>query len=178
MARTIFLGTAPLKGTANRGKDIRHINLGSAQPGESLATFGDALRRLQNKATYLNTDGELTYYDTAQNINRDAESRKSSFSDEDIKHAIREVLKKQEQDRSDFSRVHACPQSPSDVSDDKEARLVILGPESQHLANKNAPPSGCVTESCLSLRETLNPVYLIKTILPLTCWSPACMRNR
>lgn len=159
VARTIFLGTAPLKGAANRGKDIRHINLGSVQPGESLATFGDALRRLQNKATYLNTDGELTYYDTAQNINRDAESRKAGFSDDDIMHAIREALKKQEQDRSDFSRVHACPQSPSDVSDDKEARLVILGPESQHLANKDDSPAVETAKEYLASRGSGPRIY-------------------
>jgi predicted AAA+ superfamily ATPase len=46
VARTIFLGTAPMRGAANRGKDIREINLGCVQPGESLATFGDALRRM------------------------------------------------------------------------------------------------------------------------------------
>ncbi len=89
VARTVFLGTAPLKGTANRGKDLRQINLGSVQPGESIPIFGDALRRLQNRATYINTDGERTFYDTAQNINRDAESRKAGFSPEDVDHELR-----------------------------------------------------------------------------------------
>jgi hypothetical protein len=141
VSRTIFLGTAPLRGTTNRGKGIRQINLGCVQPGESVNTFGDALRRLQNKATYLNTDGELTFYDTAQNINRDAESRKAGFADDDVKHAIRETLKKQETSRGDFARVHACPQSPSDVADDRDARLVILDSESEHLANKDDSPA-------------------------------------
>jgi len=141
VSRTIFLGTAPLRGTANRGKDVRQINLGCVQPGESLATFGDALRRLQNKATYLNTDGERTFYDTAQNINRDAESRKEGFSDDDVKDALRQILKKQETTKGEFSRVHACPQAPSDVGDDREARLVILGPESVHLSNEGGTPA-------------------------------------
>lgn len=65
VARTLFLGTAPMKGTANRGKDIRQVNLGCVQPGESLPAFGDALRRLQNKARYLHPDGERSYYDPA-----------------------------------------------------------------------------------------------------------------
>jgi len=141
VARTVFMGTAPLRGTTNRGKDIRQINLGCVQPGESLATFGDALRRLQNKATYLNTDGERTFYDTAQNINRDAESRKDGFSDDEVKHALRGVLKKQETSRADFARVHACPLSPSDVADDKDSRLVILGPDAEHTANNEDSPA-------------------------------------
>jgi len=140
VARTIFLGTAPLKGTTNRGKDIRQINIGCVQPGESLPTFGDALRRLQNKSTYLNTDGKRSYYDTAQNINRDAESRKASFSDSDVQQEIERLLKEQEHIRGDFARVHACTFGPSDISDRVEddalcARLVILSPESVHVAN-------------------------------------------
>ncbi len=141
VSRTVFLGTAPLRGTTNRGKDIRQINLGCIQPGESLATFGDALRRLQNKATYLNTDGERTFYDTAQNINRDAESRKTGFLDDDVKHALRLMLKKQESHAGSFGRVHACPQSPSDVGDDRDARLIILGPESVHISNEQLSPA-------------------------------------
>lgn len=141
VARTVFMGTAPLKGTTNRGKDIRQVNLGCVQPGESLATFGDALRRLQNKATYLNTDGERSFYDTAQNINRDAESRKEGFSEDDVLAELRVILKKQESSRAEFSRVHACPQSPSDVANDRDSRLVILGPEAEHLANSADSPA-------------------------------------
>lgn len=154
VARTIFLGTAPLQGTTNRGKGIRQINLGCIQPGESVNTFGDALRRLQNKATYLNTDGDLTYYDTAQNINRDAESRKGGFSDDDVLQAIRGVLKKQEKDRADFVAVHACPPSLSNVTDDRDVRLVILGPEVVHLANKDDSPAIEAAKEILTSRGT------------------------
>ncbi|MFQ5473857.1 MAG: AAA+ family ATPase, partial [Dehalococcoidia bacterium] len=159
VARTIFLGTAPLRGTANRGKGIQQINLGCVQPGESVNTFGDALRRLQNKATYLNTDGELTFYDTAQNINRDAESRKAGFTDDDVKHAIREALKKQESSRGDFARVHACPQSPSDVADDRDARLVILGCESEHLASNDDSPAIESAKELLASRGSGPRIY-------------------
>lgn len=152
VARTVFLGTAPLKGTANRGKDLRQINVGSAQPGESIAIFGDALRRLQNRATYIIPDGERTYYDTAQNINRDAESRKAGFSDDDVNHEIREVLKKQTIQRGDFSRVHACPQSAADVPEEHDARLVILGPDAEHLANKEDSPALIAAKELLETR--------------------------
>ena len=159
VARTIFLGTAPLKGAANRGKAIQQVNLGCIQPGESVNTFGDALRRLQNKATYLNTDGELTFYDTAQNINRDAESRKAGFSDEDVRHFIRQALRKQESSRGDFARVHPCPQTPSDVADERTARLIILGPEAQHLANKDDSPAIEAAKQILASRGAGPRIY-------------------
>ncbi|MGA1285184.1 MAG: Swt1 family HEPN domain-containing protein, partial [Prochlorothrix sp.] len=46
VARTIYLGSAPTLRAANRGLEDRRIKLGCVQPGESVATFGDALRRL------------------------------------------------------------------------------------------------------------------------------------
>lgn len=159
VARTLFLGTAPLKGTANRGKDIRQINLGCVQPGESIPIFGDALRRIQNRATYANTDGERTYYDTAQNINRDAESRKAGFSGDDVDHEIREVLKKQVPQRGEFMRVHACPQSAADVPDERDARLVILGPEAEHLANKDDSPAMTAARELLESRGSGPRIY-------------------
>jgi predicted AAA+ superfamily ATPase len=159
VARTVFLGTAPLKGTANRGKDIRQVNLGCVQPGESIPIFGDALRRLQNRATYINTDGERTYYDTAQNINRDAESRKAAFTADDVNHEIREVLKKQVSHRGDFVRVHTCPQSAADVPDERDARLVILAPEAEHLANKDDSPAMLAARELLETRGTGPRIY-------------------
>ena len=53
VSRTIYLGSAPTQQAANRGIDDRAIKLGCVQPGEAPATFGDALRRLTDQATYL-----------------------------------------------------------------------------------------------------------------------------
>ena len=60
VARTIYLGSAPTQQAANRGIDDRSIKLGCVQPGETPATFGDALRRLTDQATYLYVDGHGT----------------------------------------------------------------------------------------------------------------------
>jgi predicted AAA+ superfamily ATPase len=57
VARTIYVGSAPTLHTANKGLEDRQIKLGCAQPGESVATFGDALRRLTDNATHLYVDG-------------------------------------------------------------------------------------------------------------------------
>jgi uncharacterized protein len=52
VARTIYMGSAPRAQGNNLGLDERNIKLGCAQPGESPATFGDALRRLMQQATH------------------------------------------------------------------------------------------------------------------------------
>ena len=57
VARTIYMGSAPTQQAANRGIDDRQVKLGCVQPGESAATFGDSLRRLTDRATYLYVDG-------------------------------------------------------------------------------------------------------------------------
>src|SRR5208283_3876764 len=64
VSRTIYLGSAPTLRAANRGLEDRNIKLGCVQPGESVATFGDALRRLTDKATYLYVDGKRYWYST------------------------------------------------------------------------------------------------------------------
>ena len=159
VARTVFLGTAPMTGTANRGKDIRQINIGCVQPGEALATFGDALRRLQNKARYLHTDGERTFYDPAQNISRDAESRKNDFSQDAVIDRVTKLIVKAERVSSGFARLHACPASPSDVADELGARLVILPPHECHTKQEEDSPAMQKVAEYLSSRGAGPRIY-------------------
>ena len=56
VARAIFMGTAPTYQQENRGLDDKQINLGVVQPGEKPAVFGDALRRLGNRAKFMHGD--------------------------------------------------------------------------------------------------------------------------
>ncbi len=131
-ARTIYLGSAPTKGTANRGIDDRRVKLGCTQPGESVATFGDALRRLVDHTTYLFSDQGRYWYDTHQNVARTARDRAAQYSDEAVFEEIRRWIRKQQGQRGEFARVHAFPASSAEVPDEKEARLVILGPEAPY----------------------------------------------
>src|ERR1039458_851053 len=88
-ARTIYLGSAPTQQAANRGIDDRSIKLGCVQPGESAATFGDALRRLTDQATYLYVDGQRYWYSLQPSVGRLAHDRATShFSDEDVDEEI------------------------------------------------------------------------------------------
>ncbi len=131
VARTIYLGSAPTGGTANRGLEDRRVKLGCAMPGESPAVFGDALRRLAAAATYLYQDGPRAWYATQPTVTKVAEDRAEQLKRDPDKVAaemdarLRADLKKY----GDFGRIHPLPRSGADVPDDLDARLVVLAPE-------------------------------------------------
>ncbi len=135
VSRTIYMGSAPIQKAANRGIDERHVKLGCVQPGEAVATFGDALRRLTDKATYLYVDGARYWYSTQPTVTRLAEDRATQLHEHDVIDEVVKRLRKEAQYRGEFSKVHAYVAS-GDVVDDREARLVILGPEFPHTKNQ------------------------------------------
>ncbi len=132
VARTIYLGSAPTQKAANKGIDDRQVKLGCVQPGENTATFGDALRHLSNRATYLYVDGKRFWYSTQPTVARLADDRAAQLHEHDVMEEIIRRVRKEQARRGDFDKVHACPSSHADVPDDREARLVILGPEHAH----------------------------------------------
>ena len=75
VARTIYLGSAPTTTAANVGIEDRRVKLGCVMPGESPAIFGDALRRLSSKATYLYQDGVRFWYSTQPTVTKLADDR-------------------------------------------------------------------------------------------------------
>jgi hypothetical protein len=131
VSRTIYLGSAPTLRAAHRGLEDRQIKLGCVQPGESVATFGDALRRLTDRATYLYVDGKRYWYSTQPTVSRLAEDRAGQLHEHDVIDETISRLRKEAAYRGEFSRVHTCVPS-SDIVDETEARLVILGPETPH----------------------------------------------
>ena len=133
VSRTIYMGSAPIQKAANRGIEDRQVKLGCVQPGEAVATFGDALRRLTDRATYLYVDGKRYWYSTQPTVARLAEDRASQLDDDAVTDEIVRRLRDEAKSRGDFVKVHACVSS-GDVPDEKEARLVILGPEHPHTA--------------------------------------------
>jgi len=141
VARTIYMGSAPMQKTSNRGIDDRQVKLGCVQPGESTATFGDALRHLSNRATYLYVDGKRYWYSTQPTVTRLAEDRAAQVNEHDMMAEISRRLGEQARSRGDFARVHACPASHSDVPDEPEARLVILPPDKPHSGKDAGSPA-------------------------------------
>jgi predicted AAA+ superfamily ATPase len=138
VSRTIYLGSAPTQRAAHRGLEDRQIKLGCAQPGEAVPTFGDALRRLSDRATFLYVDGKRYWYSTQPTVARLADDRAGQLAETDVADEVVRRLREEARSRAEFAKVHACVPS-GDVPDEWEARLVILGPEHAHAAkDKNS----------------------------------------
>jgi predicted AAA+ superfamily ATPase len=129
VARTIYMGSAPLMKAAHRGIEDRRVKLGCVMPGESPSVFADALRRLAGAATYLYQDGPRYWYSTQPTVTKLAEDRAEQLKrDPDkVMHELDGRLRKDLERKGDFSRIHPLPQSGQDVPDDLDARLVVLG---------------------------------------------------
>ena len=153
VARTIYLGSAPTLHQTNKGIDDRTIKLGCVQPGEPAATFGDALRGLSNRATYLVEDNGQYWYALGQTISRTAADRaQSRFLEEHADDEIRRRLPATKE-RGEFAGVHWAPRGPAEVPDEMEARLVVLGPELPHSAGNEASPAREMAAAILQERS-------------------------
>lgn len=132
LTRTIFLGSVP--GKAHAGLDVGRIFLGTTQPKEGAAVYGDALRTLGGRLSYLYGSDNAYWFEVRPNLNRMAGDRIGRIGDQEALDEIRSRLRRprQFQDSGDFVTVHSAPESPSDVEDTARARLVVLGPESPH----------------------------------------------
>ena len=152
VARTIFLGSAPsasskLAGSgreAQRGLDDRRVKLGCAVPGEPQATYGDALRRLSDQATYLYQDGNRYWHDVRPTVAKLAADRAEQLlaDGERIEQETLARLRRAveaEGRGAGFARIHVAPRSADDVPDEREIRLVILGPGSEHRKDGSSP---------------------------------------
>ena len=146
VARTVFMGSAPLPAAANRGIDDRSILLGAVQPGEAPATFGDALRRLAGQATYLYENRGRYWYATQPSVNQLARDRASQQAQDRVEMEIEQRLKPALAERGPFARVHRAPRAGADVPDEDEVALVALGPEYPHDA-KSASSRAVVAAS-------------------------------
>jgi uncharacterized protein len=133
VARTLYMGTAPGADHKNPGIDDRRVRLGCAQPGEPIATFGDALRRIADRAKYVHQDQNRYWISTKANLNRLAEDRASTHlrEAETLYAEIVARIQKDAKKRGDFAAVHACPEA-SGVADEPTARLVVLPPKQPH----------------------------------------------
>jgi predicted AAA+ superfamily ATPase len=153
VARTVFLGSAPLPAAANRGIDDKRILLGSVQPGEQPATFGDALRRLAGQATYLYEQGGRYWYATQPSVNQLARDRADQLKGGDLVAVEAERrLKLALSDRGPFARVHSSPKGGSDVPDEDEVALVALGPEYPHDPKASESRAAQAAKAILSSR--------------------------
>lgn len=131
-ARTIFLGSAPSTSAQGaRGITPDRVLLGAAQPGQVVAIYEDALKRLRNNLHYLFGDETRCWFDTRPNLRREMESRKTRLDGrEHIVPCLREVVSNELRGSTLFAGVHVFAAS-SDIPDEigTGPRLVVLEPE-------------------------------------------------
>lgn len=162
VARTVFLGTVPRAGGTNPGITDTRIRLGAVQPGETTATFGDALRRLSDQAAHLYENQSQYWYDEQPNVNRLAAGRASQLRKErhrledEIEQRLRQAVKGQ---RGPFHGVHVAPGTSGDVPDEPEARLVVLGPAYAHTARSDASTARAAAAEMLTQRGSAQRLY-------------------
>ncbi len=155
VARTLFLGSAPssVAGKSGiRGLDRARVLLGCLQPGQTSATYVDALNRLADRLHYLNSSGDKAqdatrfWFDTRANLRREMEDRKRRFDDNtDVRGKIGEALKKMVGSAAFFDGVHIFTPH-GDVPDDSALRLVVLPPEFCHSRDLKQPAEQAVLD--------------------------------
>jgi predicted AAA+ superfamily ATPase len=146
-ARAVFLASAPRAGSANRGVEIQRVKLACTLPGESVATYGDALNRLTDRSSYLYVEGARYWYGTQASVarrSRELVDQLLSTRRDEVQAEIVRRLREETRDRGEFVAVHVCPADASEVPDDPDARLVILPPNIPH-ANRDTNSQAIVT---------------------------------
>lgn len=129
LTRTMFLGSAP--SSQQQGIEYARILLGAMQPGEGAVLYGDALRTLSGRLSFLYGTESRYWFQTNPNLNRIAADRLARVSTDDAWDELSERLQKGAafHERGRFARVHIAPQSGADVADEASARLVLLPPQ-------------------------------------------------
>lgn len=168
VARTVFLGSAPTlhrrseDGQAvenpNRGIEDARVRLGCSLPGDTVAVFGDALRRLSDRSTHLFATGSRYWYSTTPSVARIAQDKADGYDeDEIVDDLVRWV--REESDRGDFARVHRCPDSSSEIDDEATAALVVLRPDATHTRGREDSPAVQAASEMVRQRGTHARTY-------------------
>lgn len=136
VARTIFMGSAPMHSQQDKGLDDRQINLGVVQPGERPAIFGDALRRLTNQSKFMHSDLGKHWYSMSASLNRIAADRAGQIEEALVLVTIDKELTKYINgigDRGHFDAVQVAPANSGEVPDEAGGvRCVVLGVADPH----------------------------------------------
>ncbi|WP_202913508.1 DUF499 domain-containing protein [Acuticoccus sediminis] len=154
-ARAVFICSAPLVGRPNAGLTGPGLRLACAEPGDQLAIFGEALRELTERATYLYEEAGRYWFSTQPTLNRLADDRAKALPDHEVEAAITAVLREDGGTRAGFAKVYAAPDDPIGIDEAHALSLVILGPSTPH-AGKGVGKSlatDAVTETLMRCRS-------------------------
>jgi predicted AAA+ superfamily ATPase len=155
-ARAVFLCSAPLVGQPNAGLTGQGLRLACAEPGDQLAIFGEALRELTERATYLYEEAGRYWFSTQPTLNRLADDRARALADHEVDAAIAQVLRDDAIHKGGFHRVHAVPDDPITIDEAAALSLVILGPSTPHIGKgaSKSPATDAVTETLMRCRAS------------------------
>jgi len=131
-ARAVFLCSAPLVGQPNAGLTGQGLRLACAEPGDQLAIFGEALRELSERATYLYEEAGRYWFSTQPTLNRLADDRAKALAEHEVDEAIAQVLRDDGASKDRFHRVFAAPDDPIAIDEAEALSLMILGPATPH----------------------------------------------
>jgi hypothetical protein len=155
-ARAVFLCSAPLVGQPNAGLTSQGLRLACAEPGDQLAIFGEALRELTERATYLYEEASRYWFSTQPTLNRLADDKATALPKHEVDAAIAQVLRDDAAQKGGFHRVYAVPDDPITIDEANALSLVILGPSSTHVGKgaSKSPATDAVTETLMRCRAT------------------------
>lgn len=155
-ARAVFICSAPLVGQPNAGLTGQGLRLACAEPGDQLAIFGEALRELTEKATYLYEEAGRYWFSTQPTLNRLADDRAKALPDHEVDAAIADVLREDAGSKGGFHRVFAAPDDPVTIDEAQSLSLVILSPALAHAGKGTAksPATDAVTDALMRCRAS------------------------
>lgn len=166
VARAVFMGTAPTHQQQNTGLDDKQINLGVVQPGERPAIFGDALRRLTNRAKFMHADLGRYWYSMSASLNRIAADKAAQIEAALVDVTIDAELGKYVNglaDRGHFDAVQVAPASSAEVPDEADGvRAVVLGIKHPHNGREG---SEALTEAKDILAQRGNTPRVYRNVL-------------
>lgn len=151
VARSLYMGTAPGANRERKGINDQRVKLACVMPGEPIAVFGDALRRLGDRGRYIQQDGDRYWIDTSPNLNRTAEDYRESYlrQSDELLAELNQLLAREATKRGGFDGVHAAQLDTSGIPDDPATRLVLLAAQFTHKRGQDASPARQWAASCL-----------------------------
>jgi len=160
VARTTFFGSAPTFNAATKGINELHIKLGSILPGETIPAFSDALRHLNDRATYLYYQNRNYWYSTQPTVRKIADERSHQIQDDRVQDEIHQRLTQLVSgSKGQISKIHLLPQTSSDVADDMDLKLVVLGLKDYHSPKDGASPAFTKAKDILNQRGSSQRLY-------------------
>jgi len=134
VARSLYMGTAPGATRERKGISDQSVKLACVMPGEPIAVFGDALRRLGDRGRYIQQDGDRYWIDTSPNLNRTAEDYRESYlrKKDELEAELNQWIVKEGARRGEFAGVHAAQIDNSGIPDEPSTRLVLLAAQYTH----------------------------------------------